>query len=982
MNIVDIAVGSEDFNILVTALTTANLADTIRNSDDITVFAPTDAAFTALAVDLGFDGDTSDESAVFAHIAQALTDLSDDNDPIPLLTDILLYHVSGGAKTEAEINAESSISTLLTDASFVPDASTLNDNELDLTDPMIVSPDIAADNGIIQGIDRVLLPIDIPGNTNIVDIAANSDDFNILVGALTAAGLVDTIRDAEDITVFAPTDAAFIALAEDLGYDGDTSDEDAVLALLAQTLETLDPNDDLVPLLAEVLLYHVSAGAKTQAEIEAANSITTLFDGNTITPDGQDLVDNEPDLTDPTIVAPDIVAGNGIIQGIDRVLLPVDVPGNTNIVDIAAGSDDFNLLVRALTTAGLADTVRASDDITVFAPTDAAFTALAVDLGFDGDTSDEDAVFGHIVQALTDLAADDDPIPLLTDILLYHVSGGAKTAAEINAETSVATLLDGATIAPDAGVLGDLEPDLTDPTIAVPDIEAANGIIQGIDRVLLPLDIPGNTPPTITGIVAASGGTFDDNAGDFDILLNAVITADLAGALDDPDADLTVFAPTDAAFIATAQALGCTGSDEAGAFAFIVDGLTLLSSGGDPVPLLSDILLYHVAPDARDAGDVLGATTIPTLLGADVGVDGAALVDNDPDLPNANIIDTDIPAQNGIVHVIDGVLIPVDLLPSDGSDSVDFLFGSDASETFALGLDDDFVDAKGGDDTITGGPGDDVILGGAGTDAAHFAGSLDDYTLQLSAEGLRVTDKGDAGTGSDFLTETELLTFADGASFLADGAVNIARLDGATTLSEADLTTLTEVYIAYFDRAPDAFGLLFWAEALANGSTLHEIAELFFEQAETHEILPDTLSSGEFVDKAYAHLWERAADTEGREFWVNALESGDVSRAKFMVELIEGARANTSATSADDVRTIEDKSDIGVSYALIEGLTNAENAATVMQAYERDDRDDSLMEAQMLIEGFADDAAGLGTDGETEVVLQLVGVIDDPFAIV
>ena len=65
MNIIDIAAGSDDFNILVTALTTANLTDTVRNADDITVFAPTDAAFTALAVDLGFEGDSSDEGAVF-----------------------------------------------------------------------------------------------------------------------------------------------------------------------------------------------------------------------------------------------------------------------------------------------------------------------------------------------------------------------------------------------------------------------------------------------------------------------------------------------------------------------------------------------------------------------------------------------------------------------------------------------------------------------------------------------------------------------------------------------------------------------------------------------------------------------------------------------------------------------------------------------------------------------------------------------------
>ena len=74
-----------------------------------------------------------------------------------------------------------------------------------------------------------------------------------------------------------------------------------------------------------------------------------------------------------------------------------------NIVDIAAGSDAFGLLVRALDAAGLTETVRGLDDVTVFAPTDAAFAALAADLGYAGDPADEDAVFDALVAALTDL---------------------------------------------------------------------------------------------------------------------------------------------------------------------------------------------------------------------------------------------------------------------------------------------------------------------------------------------------------------------------------------------------------------------------------------------------------------------------------------------------------------------------------------------------------------------------------------------------
>ncbi len=420
------------------------------------------------------------------------------------------------------------------------------------------------------------------------------------------------------------------------------------------------------------------------------------------------------------------IAGSGVAYD---ALSAGDLP--QNIVDIAAGSDNFDLLVRALTAAGLVQTVRDLTDVTVFAPTDTAFIQLAVDLGFQGDTTDEHAVFDAIVAALTELGGG-DPIPLLTDVLLYHVSPGAKTAQEIGAATAVETLLTGATFGSEGTELIDNEPDLENPDIVIPDIPAANGTIQAIDRVLIPIDIPGDAPhdpepelPSLTEIVAASGGEFDTDSTDFDLLLNAVQAAGLAGALDDPEADLTVFAPDDAAFVGLAQALGFDGTDEGAAFAHIVEALTLLSGGGDPIPLLTDILLYHVAPTSLDSTEVLSSTSIPTLLGTPLGVDGASLVDQEPDVPNPMLIATDIPASNGIAHVLDGVLLPADLLQSDGSNDVDFEIGSAANETFRTGRDADFVSGLGGRDNIWLGRGDDVGLGGGGNDIIRGNGGND-----------------------------------------------------------------------------------------------------------------------------------------------------------------------------------------------------------------------------------------------------------------
>ena len=264
--------------------------------------------------------------------------------------------------------------------------------------------------------------------------------------------------------------------------------------------------------------------------------------------------------------------------------------------------------------------------------------------------------------------------------------------------------------------MGDLEPDLIDPSLLAVDILADNGVVHVIDRVLLPVDLPGNDAPTITGIALASGVGFDSNAQDFDILREAVVAAGLADALNDPDADFTVFAPNDGAFVSLSQGLGYQGEDEAGAFGYIVDALRLLSGGADPIPLLQTVLTYHVAAESLQASQVIAAGSIETLQGGTLTLDGLSLVDADPDIPNPALIATDIQAANGIVHVLDGVLLPVDVLPSNGANDVDFVIGTDTREFINTGADNDLIDAKGGRDLVWAGSGDDLVLGGDGHD--------------------------------------------------------------------------------------------------------------------------------------------------------------------------------------------------------------------------------------------------------------------------
>lgn len=167
-----------------------------------------------------------------------------------------------------------------------------------------------------------------------------------------------------------------------------------------------------------------------------------------------------------------------------------------------------------------------------------------------------------------------------------------------------------------------------------------------------------------TAIAVSSLDGFDADNGDFDMLIQALIAADLVGAVDDASADLTVFAPTDQAFVRLARDLGYTesGYDEAGAFAYIVEQLTVLG-GGDPIPVLTDVLLYHVSPGSTFYNGTLRGevTEIPTLLGVPFTADGRHLIDAATGLEDPRIKNplTDITASNGVIHGINRVLIPL-----------------------------------------------------------------------------------------------------------------------------------------------------------------------------------------------------------------------------------------------------------------------------------------------------------------------------------
>ena len=278
-----------------------------------------------------------------------------------------------------------------------------------------------------------------------------------------------------------------------------------------------------------------------------------------------------------------------------------------SIVDVARDAGSFSTLLTALEAAGLDATLADEDsDFTVFAPTDEAFEALP-----EG--------------TLDTLLADTD---LLTDVLLYHVITdsvvGSDTALSLAGTTQV--MANEAKLA--ITVRGDALY-LNESVVIDTDIEASNGVIHVIDAVLTPTAL-GEPEGSIVDLALASP--------DLTTLVTALQAADLVSALADEDALFTVFAPTDEAFAALGE-----------------DAIAALLADTDA---LTNVLLYHVVADA--AVDSIDATALygemVTMLNeADVTID---VRDGELYINDSKVIIKDIPATNGIIHVIDMVLIP------------------------------------------------------------------------------------------------------------------------------------------------------------------------------------------------------------------------------------------------------------------------------------------------------------------------------------
>jgi transforming growth factor-beta-induced protein len=519
--------------------------------------------------------------------------------PTDVLTQILLNHVVSGAVKSTDLST-----------GYVKSLSTATPNNENMSMyvniengvkingiSMVTGADNIVDNGVVHLVDKVI------GLPTAVTFATADPNFSILVAALTRNDQPDFVSvlstangtSPAPFTVFAPTNDAFGNLLTELGASG------------------LDDIDTAT--LTATLNLHVVSGANVVS--------TSLMDNMTVTTLGGDITANitgGATLTDANgrvskIVATNVQSSNGVIHVIDKVVLPYIAPQTNNIADfVVANQENYSSLLAALQKADLVETLKGAGPFTVFAPDNAAFSAFLTSAGF----ANLEAV----------------PTDVLTQILLNHVVSGTVKSTDLS--TGYVNSLSTATPNNEnMSMYINIENGVKINGVSMvtgADNMVDNGVVHLVDKVIgLPTTVTFATAdPNFSTLVAAL--TRNDQPDFVSVLSTANGTS---------PAPFTVFAPTNDAFGNLLTELGASGLGD-------IDTATLTAT-----------LNYHVVGGSNVVSTSLMDNMTVTTLGGDITANitgGATLTDANARV--SNIIAVNVQSSNGIIHVIDKVVLP------------------------------------------------------------------------------------------------------------------------------------------------------------------------------------------------------------------------------------------------------------------------------------------------------------------------------------
>ena len=448
---------------------------------------------------------------------------------------------------------------------------------------------------------------------SIVTIAQATPSLSILVDALTQyPDLVSALSGEGNFTVFAPTNDAFTAL----------------LGVIGQT----DLNNIPEDVVERILKYHVISGAAIMsADLTDGQQAATLLGADDKITVGLDAM--SVNINNAMVTMADVEASNGIVHIVDAVLVPeLELSIVNTIVEPAYFNKNFSILTAAVVKAELLSTLTNKEaSLTLFAPDNAAFTKAGI-TSLDGLTKED-----------------------LTPILTYHVISGEVFGDGLPATGSAVTTLGGDFYLSinSAGAYINGTTMVTAATLAGGALDYDNGVVHTIDMTLVPA-----SNDVVSIAVAASQAMEGAEFGQLVAALTAVEadeTTDALVTILSGEGSFTVFAPTDAAFQNLYTLAG------------VADFPALVDAIG--IGTIETVLKYHVL------GSRVFSSDIPNALNGNASVEltplaggtftlnsDLSIMDSDAALSigttDASIIDTDIFGTNGVIHVIDEVILP------------------------------------------------------------------------------------------------------------------------------------------------------------------------------------------------------------------------------------------------------------------------------------------------------------------------------------
>ncbi|XP_046658066.1 transforming growth factor-beta-induced protein ig-h3-like [Daphnia pulicaria] len=420
-----------------------------------------------------------------------------------------------------------------------------------------------ASNGIIHVIDKVLVP---EPESNIIQVLEKKDKFSTLLTALNIAGLTPTAKSDGPFTLFAPTDAAFSSLP-------------------AGALDSLIKNPEE---LKKILLTHLVAGTVFSRGL-SSGSIPVVSGANVKAVLGL----NRVTIDNAQVIEPDLFAWNGVIHVIDSVILQPPTPEVRDISMILNKESGLTTLASLVAKAGLADALSGPGPFTLFAPTNDAFAAI------------DSATLNTLLQ----------DVNLLKGVLTYHVVTSTLAPASIENELVIKSLA-GESLRLNLYKKGKVV--TINGALSLNVLEASNGIIYVIDKVLVP-----DNDKSIVKVL--------ESKGKFTTLITALGVAGLKNHLDTAG-PFTLFAPTDDAF----KALPSGALD------------SLINKPEE----LKKVLLDHVVPNTLYSRGLLSGQ----LNLARGGVVAVTVNENGVKISNSDVIEADVVAANGVIHVINNLI--------------------------------------------------------------------------------------------------------------------------------------------------------------------------------------------------------------------------------------------------------------------------------------------------------------------------------------